>query len=205
MNALSEAKRQARPTPRAAQARPLPLSARIWSLLGRRAALTQVLRHAWQSLVEVGPESGRDLLYLAQFRPSADFGVVCEAPSEVVQTQARCPWARTQRGPADTSDYIGLLDKRPDRVLFTYSLGTQANPTAALRRAQQSLALGGEVIVIDFWNLNGCPSWLQGSLRTLRQACGVRPISRALLAHFDAVIEAGPWGLWAVARIKRAR
>lgn len=184
--------------------RPLPLTARLWSMLGRRQALTRVLRHAWQSLVEVSPGGGHDLLYLAQFRPSASFGAISERDKDLRKTQARCPWAVTQKGHATAHVYPDLLETKPDRVLFTYSLGTLADPLGALKNARKNLAIGGEVIVIDFWHLEQCPEWLRPILQPVLRACGVRPLSRSLLAHFDASVEAGPLGLWALARIKRA-
>ena len=184
--------------------RPLALSARLWSMLGRRQALTRVLRHAWQSLVEVSPGGGQDLLYLAQSRPSAIYGAISERGKDLRKTKARCPWAVTQKGHATAHPYAQVLESRPDRVLFTYSLGTLADPLGALRNARGGLALGGEVIVIDFWHLEQCPEWLRPLLKPLLRASGVRPLSKSLMAHFDATVEPGPLGLWAVARIKRA-
>lgn len=65
------------------------------------------------------PVSDRLCPAFAWNRPSADFGVVCEAASEVAQTQERCPWARSQQRQAAKSDYSTLLGKRPVRVLVT--------------------------------------------------------------------------------------
>ncbi|MCB9666038.1 MAG: methyltransferase domain-containing protein [Alphaproteobacteria bacterium] len=172
-------------------------------LFGRDTVLEALLREPWEGLVEVGPGTGRNLAILRARRPKARLGGV-EACDEMLEhAQARLPEVRFVHGFAETASYAGLLGLPADRVLFSYCLSMVQDPGAALDRALDQVAPGGEVVVVDFADLGGLPWPLAGLLRAWLAAFHVVPLDEALLDARGATVSHGPGRYWLQARLRR--
>jgi S-adenosylmethionine-diacylgycerolhomoserine-N-methlytransferase len=173
---------------------------RKYFLFGRDGVLDELLSDSWDSLVEVGPGTARNLRKLHAKRPQAAYGGIepCDAMRD--HASAVAPWARLVDAFAEEADYCAVLGHPPDRILFSYSLSMVGDPGVSLARAIDALRPGGEVVVVDFGTMDDLPSAARGVVRGLLAAFHVRPVD---LDAFDAKPYArrrGPFGYYASAR-----
>lgn len=183
-------------------ARPIYDLTRKYYLLGRDRALSLLLADPWDSLVEVGPGTGRNLEILHRHRPSARIGGVEAADPMLDHTARRCPWARLTRGFAEDAEYLDVLGEPPQRILFSYCLSMVQDPAAALTRAAAALAPGGEVHVVDFADLAGLPRLLRAGLRGWLETFHVAPLRPDWLAARGAELTLGPCRYYVIARLR---
>jgi S-adenosylmethionine-diacylgycerolhomoserine-N-methlytransferase len=174
---------------------------RRYFLFGRDRVIADLLREPWRTLVEIGPGTGRNLRLLHQRRPDARYGGVDASDEMLAHAQARLPWASLTHGFAETADIAGVVGERPQRILFSYCLSMVGDPDAALVNARRALALGGEVVVVDFGDLRGMWAPLAGMLRAFLRAFHVAPVDEALLARHARAIDWGPGRYYIVARL----
>lgn len=177
---------------------------RKYYLLGRDTALDRLLASPWDSLVEVGPGTGRNLRKLHAARPDAALGGVDASDAMLGHASARCPWARFEHGFAETVDYGSVLSRQPDRILFSYCLSMVTDPVAALERAREGLAADGEVWVVDFFDLEGLPGPAARGLRRWLNTFHVQPLQPGLLEGSGASVEPGLLRYWVVGRIPKS-
>ena len=174
---------------------------RKYYLFGRDRALRELGQNrAWSTLVEIGPGTGRNLRHLHRLRPDARLGGV-EASDEMLEhARERCPWASLARGFAESADLSAVHGKAPDRILFSYCLSMVGDARGALERARQALAPGGEVVVVDFADMEGMPSALRGPFRGWLRTFHVSPLDAHLVEEGAKSVAYGPMRYFAIAR-----
>ncbi len=174
---------------------------RQYYLFGRDGVLRALAGEAWSRLGEVGPGTGRILRLLRRMRPDAELGAIEASDAMLEHARTRCPDVSFVQGFAERADYAAPLGAPPERVLFSYCLSMVPNKREALERAMGALAPGGEVVVVDFSDLEGLPSPLAAALRAWLRAFHVEPIEDALLEEFGARLTHGPLRYCVVGRI----
>lgn len=174
---------------------------RKYYLFGRERALDVLLRERWDTLLEVGPGTGRNLRRLFSKRPAARFGGLEASDAMLGHARGRVPFARLVRGFAETADYAEPLGGPPDRILFSYCLSMVQDRGAAVRRARAALAPGGKVVVVDFADLGGLPAFARVALLAWLETFHVRPLSEAELSEWGAVASYGPLRYFVIAEI----
>lgn len=173
---------------------------RRYFLFGRDRVLGELLAEPWETLIEVGPGTGRNLRKLHRARPGARYGGLEASDVMLEHARRRCPWATLQQGFAEEADLTELLGRAPDRILFSYVLSMVQDQERALVRARESLAPGGKVVVVDFGDLRGMP-WFAGPLeRFLRSFHVTAPPSRLLEAQGGA-LRWGPGRYFVIAEL----
>ena len=177
---------------------------RKYYLFGRDRALEQLSQEHWDSLIEMGPGTGRNLRKLSRKKPSAILGGVEASDAMLEYASKRLPQLKLMQGFAEDTDYTQLLGARPDRVLFSYCLSMVQQPEAAIERARDSVSPRGEVLIVDFADLAGIPAPLGPALRTWLETFHVQPIDHDLLAKYTEDIEYGPGRYFLIARIRRS-
>jgi S-adenosylmethionine-diacylgycerolhomoserine-N-methlytransferase len=174
---------------------------RKYYLFGRDGVLGALAGERWTRLVEVGPGTGRNLRLLRRMRPDAELGAIEASDAMLEHARARCPDVSFVQGFAERADYAAPLGAPPERVLFSYCLSMVPNQREALARARGALAPGGEVVVVDFSDLEGLPGPLAALLRAWLRAFHVAPLDDALLEEFGATLTHGPLRYYVVGRI----
>lgn len=174
---------------------------RKYYLFGRDPLLVSLAKEPWKRLVEIGPGTGRNLRKLMRLRPDAELGGVEASDAMLEFASPRCPNAQLVQGFAEKTDYSELLGDRPERILFSYCLSMVQQKRAALEHARKMLSEHGEIVVVDFSDLEGLPSPLARALRAWLRAFHVDPLEHTLLESFDAQLEYGPFRYYVVARI----
>ncbi len=174
---------------------------RKYYLFGRDTALRQLLGESWESLLEIGPGTGRNLAILQRSRPHSRYGGIEASDEMLAYAQGRCPWATLRHGYAESADLEAVLGRKPDRILFSYALSMVKDPEAALRNARQALAPGGEVVVVDFGDLSSLWQPFQGPLRTFLKAFHVEPLDETILASHQPRLTWGPGRYYVIARL----
>lgn len=174
---------------------------RKFYLFGRDAAIRAILAGNWARLVEIGPGTGRNLRRLRAARPLAQYGGVEASDAMLAHARARLPWARLVHGFAEDADYAGLLDARPDVVLFSYCLSMVQDPRRALENARRSVAPGGRVVVVDFGDLDGLPRIPRAILRRWLALFHVTPLDPAVLDPHQPAITHGPGRYYLIASL----
>ncbi|MBX2812547.1 MAG: class I SAM-dependent methyltransferase [Myxococcales bacterium] len=149
---------------------------RRYFLLGREAAIAHLVEEQWETLIEVGPGTGRNLRKLKNKRPNASYGGVEASDAMLEHAKIKVPFARMVHGFAETADMTSILGKAPDRILFAYCLSMVQEPLAALEHCRRQLAPGGEVVVVDFGDLSGWPSIPREYFRSFLDTFHVRPL-----------------------------
>ncbi len=177
---------------------------RKYYLFGRDTALQRLAEEPWESLVEVGPGTGRNLRKLHGMRPRAALGGIDASDAMLEHARVRCPWATFEHGFAEDVDYASVLRRPPERILFSYCLSMVTDPVAALEGARRGVAPGGEVWVVDFSDLEGLPAPAARALRGWLRTFHVEPVDHGQLEAVDARIEHGPMRYWVLARIRAA-
>jgi S-adenosylmethionine-diacylgycerolhomoserine-N-methlytransferase len=173
---------------------------RKYYLFGRDGTLRDLLAEPWESLVEVGAGTGRNLRMLHRRRPGAVYGGVEPCDEMREHARPRVPWVRLVDAFAEEVDYTAILGRSPDRILFSYSLSMVGDPQAALRRAIDALAPSGAVVVVDFGDLAGFPAAVRGPFRKFLSAFHVKPLDLSALKVEPHDLRVGPWGYYLAAR-----
>lgn len=174
---------------------------RKYYLLGRDRVLRELAREDWATLVEIGPGTGRNLLKLRAAKPDATLGGVEPCDEMLEFAQRRLPGARFAHGFAETADYEALLGQPIDRVLFSYSLSMIGDQGAALDRAYEALAPGGQIVVVDFADLSGLPGLAGRGLRKWLETFHVTPLDPTPLVQRGASVVYGPGRYYLVGRM----
>ncbi len=169
---------------------------RRYFLLGREPALAALLEQPWQSLVEVGPGTGRNLRLLHRARPEAALGGVDASDAMLEYARARCPFAELRHGFAEDADFGAVLGRPPERILFSYCLSMVQDPKAALANARAALAPGGEIWVVDFGDCEGVPGPARAALRAWLAGFHVEPLDVSLLEPWAPELRFGPGRYW---------
>ncbi len=176
---------------------------RRYYLFGRDRALRRLLAQPWDSLIEVGPGTGRNLEILHRQRPSARIGGVEAADAMLTHAARRCPWASLVQGFAEDAEYLDVLGEPPQRILFSYTLSMVRDPEAALARALAALAPGGEIHIVDFADLADLPAPLHAGLRGWLRRFHVEPVGPQWLAARGAHLSLGPFRYYVLAQLRR--
>ena len=178
---------------------------RKYYLFGRDAALAELAAdRGWRRLVEVGPGTGRNLRRLRRARPDVELGGVEASDAMLAHARRKCPWARLVHGFAENVALAEVLGAPPDRVLFSYCLSMVADRARALSAARSQLESGGQVIVVDFGDLEGLPVVVASAFRSYLRAFHVEPLSPADLAEAQSVTW-GPRRYYVIARFGSTR
>src|SRR5690606_7770136 len=119
---------------------------RKYYLFGRDRVLRDLAGEHWQTLIEIGPGTGRNLGMLHDMRPDARLGGIEASDAMLEHARRKCPWAALEQGFAENADLEGLLGCKPDRILYSYCLSMVQDPVEALLNARRALAPGGEVV-----------------------------------------------------------
>ena len=183
-------------------ARPIYDLTRKYYLFGRDRALARLLADPWDSLVEVGPGTGRNLRIIHRQRPSARLGGVQPPAPMLPHAARRCPWATFHRGFAEDVDYTAVLGEPPQRILFSYCLSMVRHREVAIERALAGLAPGGELHIVAFADLAGLPAALREGLRRWLAAFRVEPLDPGSLAASNAELVLGPGRYYVLARLR---
>lgn len=174
---------------------------RKYYLLGRDRVLRELAREDWSTLVEIGPGTGRNLLKLAASKPNAVLGGVEPCDEMLDFAQRRLPRAHFVHGFAETSDYADLVGQPIDRILFSYCLSMVGDRAAALDRAYEALAPGGQVVVVDFADLSGLPGLAGRALRKWLETFHVEPLDPTPLHERGASVVYGPGRYYLIGRL----
>jgi S-adenosylmethionine-diacylgycerolhomoserine-N-methlytransferase len=164
---------------------------RKYYLFGRDRALRELLAEPWDTLVEVGTGTGRNLIKLHGARPSARCGGVDASDEMLATARKRCPGIRIEHGFAEDADYISLLGERPERILFSYCLSMVQDAERALLNARRQLAPGGKVVIVDFGDMRGLPVFA-ALMRRFLSAFHVAILDAEVLARHGAELRWGP-------------
>lgn len=169
---------------------------RRYYLLGRDAVLDELARDDWQSLVEIGPGTGRNLERLRRRRPDARYAGVdaCDAMLEVARE--RCPWAAWVHGFAEDVDVQAPLGVAPDRILLSYCLSMVEEPERVLRNLRRQLAPDGLLVLVDFGDSSGLPRPFPGLLRRWLEEFHVSPVDTEWLRGEGAHLRFGRGRYW---------
>ena len=145
---------------------------RKYYLLGRDRVIDELKASSDDAVLEIGCGTARNLIKVAERYPDARcFGIDI---SEEMLTTAKTSVAKRRLGDrirlerADATYFDGAAlfgQPRFERVFFSYSLSMIPSWPATLERAAQSLAPGGRLLIIDFGELSGWPSWFRLALR----------------------------------------
>lgn len=145
-------------------------------LLGRHRVLEMLLDDPWDTLVEIGFGTGRNLELLSARRPRARYGGIDACDAMVEYAKIRCPWASLSFGHAEDADIEAVHGLRPDRILFSYSLSMMPQPDRALDHATAAVVPGGQVLAVDFGSFEGLPGYAALALRAWLARFRVRPL-----------------------------
>lgn len=175
---------------------------RKYFLFGRDAAIDRLLESPWDTLLEVGVGTGRNLDALHNRRPGARYAGLDASDAMLQHVRERYPWVVLAQGFAEDHDLGAVLGAAPERVLFSYSLSMVTDPAAALRNARLALAPGGKVVVVDFSDLARVPggvrtAFVSGWLKRFH----VTPLEDGLLEAEGASIHYGPGRYYLIAEL----
>ncbi len=176
---------------------------RKYYLFGRDTAIDRMLEEPWDSLVEIGPGTGRNLRKIRSKRPHAKLGGIDASDAMLEHARKKCPWASLSQGFAEQADYSKLFGAPPDRVLFSYCLSMVQEKEKALAHALSQVAPGGEVWVVDFSDLGGLRQPMRGMLQKWLATFHVKPLDIQLLHDHGAGIEHGPLHYYVIGRLRR--
>lgn len=173
------------------------LTRRYW-LLGREQALQQLGTEPWQSLVEIGCGTGRNLRKLQRGRPEAEFGGADIADAMLKEARRQCPWGHFAQGAAESVDIEGILGKKPDRILLSYCMSMFHEPSAALENARRAVAPGGRVVVADFGRMERWHPLAFRGMRRFLDHYHVFELDHATLKTHAVESKTGLGGFWSL-------
>jgi S-adenosylmethionine-diacylgycerolhomoserine-N-methlytransferase len=175
---------------------------RKYYLFGRDAELALLAKEKWNSLLEIGPGTGRNLIELHRLRPHAVLGGLEASDEMLTHAEKHCAFARFRQGFAEDAPLSNILGQKPERILFSYCLSMVTNPEAALENAVNALPPNGEVVLVDFGDFSGLPASFQRAMTSWLKTFHVNPVSSSLLSEFGAEMSYGPFGYYLRARIR---
>lgn len=160
---------------------------------GRDRLLLEVVQRRNDLVLEIGCGSARNLVQLARRHPEAHFcGLeASEAALEVASRRVRAAGLedriRLRQGIAEQLGgwHRFGLGAPFDAVFFSYSLSMTLHPTRAIEAAFDALRPGGRLLVVDYWDAAGWPSFVSSALLRRLSARGIRP-GLANILGFDA-------------------
>lgn len=173
---------------------------RKYYLFGRDRVLAQLLAEPWDTLLEIGPGTGRNLRHLHAGRPEARYGGIEASRTMLAHAAQRVPFARLVHGFAESADLTAVLGRRPDRILFSYALSMVTQPDRALANAARARAPGGQIVIVDFGSLRGLPPPMRRGFAHFLGRFHVRPGLLDSLTRADTY-EVGPLGWYEIAKI----
>jgi S-adenosylmethionine-diacylgycerolhomoserine-N-methlytransferase len=165
---------------------------RKYYLFGRDTELFELAGEDWQSLIEVGPGTGRNLDKLRRLRPNVSLGGVEACDEMLLSARRRCPGVSFSQGFAETADYCSVLGQAPERILFSYCLSMVQDQDRAIERAQQALAAGGQLALVDFADFAGLPKAAAASLSRWLRTFHVQAMSADRLRAHGFDLSFGP-------------
>ncbi len=177
---------------------------RKYYLLGRDLELRALENENWDCLLEIGPGTGRNLKALARRRPCAQLGGLEASDAMLQHARKECPFAQLRQGFAEDANLLGVLGRRPDRILYSYCLSMVLDPRAALQNSMDALAPGGEIVVVDFGDFAGLPRPAELAMLKWLATFHVRPVESQLLRLFGAQLSYGPGRYFVRARIPKS-
>ncbi|MCA9504096.1 MAG: methyltransferase domain-containing protein [Spirochaetaceae bacterium] len=172
---------------------------RRYYLLGRDRTIARLCTEPWETLVEIGSGTGRNLRLLKRARPQARLAGVDACDAMLEHARARCPWARLMHGFAEDVELGSILGRAPDRILLSYSLSMMDRPGAVLDHLSGQLAPGGELVVVDFADGADLPAPAGRALRRWLARFHVSQLEDPLFAGREAEIEYGAGRYWLAA------
>lgn len=178
---------------------------RKYYLLGRDAEISDLLREHWDSLVEIGPGTGRNLRTLCQARPLAKFGGLEASDAMLDHARRQCDFASLTQGFAEDANIEGILGRKPDRILFSYCLSMVQDPIRALENCRKALAKDGQLVIVDFCDFAGMPRFLGRGLHRWLNAFHVHPVAPSVLEAEGARISFGKGRYYLRARLAPIR
>jgi len=176
---------------------------RKYYLFGRDKVIDELATERWNTLVEIGPGTGRNIKKLMQRRPNARYGGVEPCDEMLDHARTRLPTVQMVQGFAETTDYRDMLGEPIDRILFSYCLSMVTDVGEALDRAYDALAPGGEVVVVDFADLSGLPALGSLGLRTWLKWFHVTPLDPQPILDRGGQVRYGPRRYYVIGRIAK--
>ena len=178
---------------------------RRYYLFGRDQALSRLLEEPWDSLIEIGVGTGRNLAKLHRQRPAARYAGVDASDVMVRHAGRRCPWARVSQGFAESADLTEALGIRPERILVSYALSMMARPHEVLENARRALHPNGRLVVVDFGDFRGFPRPLAHAFHHgWLERFHVDPKMPIVLEDAGATLEFGPGRYYCIGEIRAA-
>lgn len=174
---------------------------RKYYLFGRDTALKEILKSPWESLIEIGPGTGRNLTLLHRKRASAQFGGIEASDEMLTLAQKKCPWANLTHGFAETGDIEKVLGKKPDVILFSYCLSMVQDKEKAIMNARRSLAPNGKLVIVDFGDMTGFPAILQKNMNGFLKSFHVSPLTSETFGTHEGKIKWGPGKYYVIAEL----
>ncbi len=137
-------------------------------LLGRDRVIDELQASSDDAVLEIGCGTARNLIKVAKRYPMARcFGI--DISDEMLATARKSVtrrWLgdriRLERADATNFDGAALFGQpRFERIIISYSLSMIPSWPATLERATHALAPGGRLLIIDFGEFSGWPSWFR--------------------------------------------
>ncbi|MCW6508664.1 class I SAM-dependent methyltransferase [Lichenifustis flavocetrariae] len=156
---------------------------RRYYLLGRDQLIAD-LAPGQGSVLEIGCGTGRNLAAVARRYPAAHlYGL--DVSAAMLQTANAAFTRRNLRGRirtalADATAFDPQAcfgQPKFDRIFFSYTLSMIPDWRAALEQAATRLAPGGRLMIVDFGQLDGYPSFMRRALFAWLRAFHVHPIA----------------------------
>lgn len=177
---------------------------RRYFLLGREHAIARLARdEGWNSLIEIGPGTGRNLAKIRAKRPTAAYGGVEASDAMIEYAQRKVPFAKIIHGFAEDADVSSVLGFAPDRILFAYCMSMVQSPLAALDHCRRQVAPGGEVIVVDFGDMADWPGPARRAMHRYLETFHVYELPNAELSERAKAEVHGGGRYWSMYRFDR--
>lgn len=141
---------------------------RKYYLLGRDKVIDDLKPQFGDAILEIGCGTGRNLIKAARRYPGARcYGV--DISKEMLMTAEASIKRRKLdgrisvfRGDATNFDGAALMGRPTfERIFISYSLSMIPSWQATMERATRALAPGGRLVIVDFGELRGWPSWFR--------------------------------------------
>ncbi|CAN5415003.1 class I SAM-dependent methyltransferase [soil metagenome] len=145
---------------------------RKYYLLGRDRLLNELDIRKDECVVEVGCGTGRNLIILARQNPEAHFYGL-DASAAMLETAkakiaaAGLPNVTLKTALADdfSFDKTFGLTVTFDKIFFSYSISMIPAWRKSLENALKNLKSGGELFIVDFYDMKYLPAWFQKLLQ----------------------------------------